>query len=168
MARMLTLLCLLLFLFGKPSHAQLDSVFLKQLKALDTSNILKTDTLAVPDDRITAKIRELRQERGGLTIPSILQMNLAEAQKKDTVHSSNYYQDMVYDITNGNTARLLNNCVVNLYRQSFTEAEIDDLVRFYKTSAGKKMNTVFILLLVRSLKDAEQLMKLAAKRMPTK
>jgi len=42
-------------------------------------------------------------------------------------------------------------------------AEIDELIKFFQTSAGKKMDKEFLLLLVQSVKDGEQLLKLAVK-----
>jgi len=36
------------------------------MKSLDTANILKTDTVSVPDDALTEKIKLLRSEKQGL------------------------------------------------------------------------------------------------------
>ena len=45
--------------------SQLDSAFIMKLKALDTANILKTDTVSVPDDALTQKIKQLLGEKMG-------------------------------------------------------------------------------------------------------
>jgi hypothetical protein len=67
------------------------------------------------------------------------------------------------DITTGKTSKLLENSLVNIYRRTFTENEIDELIIFFQTSAGKKMDKEFLFLLVQSVKDGEQLLNLAMK-----
>lgn len=145
------------------SSSQIDSTLINRIKALDTANILKADTVAVPNDSFTKKIKILRSEQKGLTLETIIRLKIAEEQQKDTTRSKEYYNKLLEEITNGKTGKLLENSVINIYRRSFTESEVDELVRFYKTSAGQKMNTEYLLLLVQSVKDAEQLLKLAAK-----
>jgi hypothetical protein len=86
-----------------------------------------------------------------------------EEQQKDTVHSKEFYKKLTEDITTGKTSKLLENSLVNIYRRTFTENEIDDLINFFQTSAGKKMDKEFLLLLVQSVKDGEQLLNLAVK-----
>ncbi len=150
------------------SIAQMDTAFIAKLKSLDTANILKLDTAAVPNDALTAKIKKLRSEKKGLTLETILKMKLTEEQQKDTVHSKAYYDALTADITKGTTSKLIENSLINLYRSNFTEREIDDLIKFYQTSAGKKMDKEYILLMIESIKDAEQLIKLAAKKVKEK
>jgi hypothetical protein len=145
------------------SLAQIDSSFINRIKALDTANILKADTLSVPDDLLTKKIKLLLNEKKGLTIGTILRIKIMEEQQKDTSHSKEFYNKLLEEITKGKTSKLIENSLVNLYRRTFSEKEIDELVSFYKTSAGKKMDQEYLLLLVESVKGAEQLLKLAAK-----
>jgi hypothetical protein len=156
-------LLLFLCLIGQYAFSQIDSGFVKALKALDTANILKTDTLAPPNDAFTKKIKVLRNERKGLTTENIIRMKLMEEQQKDTVHSKEFYTELQREITTGKTGQLLENSYVNLYRKHFTEREVDDLINFYKSSAGKKLDNEFILLMVQSVKGAEQLLKMAGK-----
>lgn len=143
--------------------SQIDSSLIKRIKALDTADILKADTVMVPNDSFTQKIKTLRSEQKGLTLETIIRLKIAEEQQKDTTRSKEYYNNLLQEITTGKTGKLLENSVINIYRRSFTENEIDELIRFYRTSAGQKMNTEYLLLLVQSVKDAEQLLKLAAK-----
>ena len=159
------LLFALLGLSFLQGHTQIDSALIKRIKALDTADIVKTDTVAVPNDSFSKKVRELRSEQKGLTLETILRIKIAEEQQKDTTHSKEYYQKLVEDVTTGKTSKLLENSVINIYRRTFTEKELDELIVFYKTSAGQKMNTEYLLLLVQSVKDAEQLLKLAAKNL---
>ncbi|CAN5235539.1 hypothetical protein BH09BAC2_BH09BAC2_11630 [soil metagenome] len=147
-------------LFYQSANAQLDTAFIKKLKSLDTLNTLKTDTIAVLEDRLTKKIRVLRRERSGFDINFLIQMKLAEEQAKDTIHSKSYYLQLTKELTTGRAGRLIENSLINIYRKLFTEREIDQMISFYKTSAGKKMSKEFIYLVLRSSKNAEQLMKL--------
>ncbi len=147
------------------SFSQIDSSFILKLKALDTANILKSDTLTVPDDALTKKIKLLLSEKKGLTIGTIMKLKLMEEQQKDTTHSKEFYNKLTEDVTTGRTSKLIENSLINIYRRTFTEKEVDDLINFYQTSAGKKMDKEFLLLLVQSVKDGEQLLKLAAARL---
>jgi len=164
---MRTVFFIFLLLIPFLSFSQIDSAFIKKIKALDTANVLRSDTLSVPDDSFTNKIKLLRSEEKGLTIETILRLKISEEQQKDTAHSKEFYKKLLAEITTGKTGKLLENSMINLYRRSFTEEEVDDLIKFYKTSAGQKMNKEHLLLLVQSVKDAEQLLKLAAKNIET-
>jgi len=145
------------------SFSQIDSAFILKLKALDTANVLKTDTAAVPNDALTQKIKQLLGEKNGLTVTAILKIKIMDEQQKDTVHSKEFYRKLMEDITTGKTSKLLENTLINIYRRTFIENEIDELIKFFQTSAGKKMDKEFLLLLVQSVKDGEQLLKLAVK-----
>ena len=161
------LFLLTLFICGH-CYSQIDSTLIKRIKALDTADIVKTDTVAVPNDSFSKKVRVLRSEQKGLTLETILKLKIAEEQQKDTTHTKEYYQKLVDEVTTGRTSKLLENSVINIYRRTFTEKELDELIAFYKTSAGQKMSTEYLLVLVQSVKDAEQLLKLAAKNLEQK
>ena len=146
------------------SFSQIDSAFIARIKALDTANVVRSDTIAVADNELSQKIKLLLSEKRGLTIQAILRLKLMEEQQKDTSHSKEYYNRLLEECTTGNTGKLIENSLINLYSRTFTEQEIDDLINFYKTPAGKKMDQEYLLLLVESVKDLEQLLKLAAKK----
>ena len=145
------------------SFSQIDSAFIARIKALDTANILKLDTTSVPNDRLTQKIEELRNEKRGLSIETIIKLKIEEERQNDKEHSKEYFDNLFAEVTTGKTGKLIDNCVINLYRRTFTEDEIEQLIAFYKTPAGKKMDNEFLIILVESAKDAEQLLKIAAK-----
>lgn len=147
------------------SFSQIDSAFILKLKALDTANILKKDTVVVPNDAFTQKIKKLLDEKNGISVKAILQFKIMDEQKKDTVHSKEFYKKLMDDVATGKTSELLENSLINIYRRTFTESEIDELINFYQTSAGKKMDKEFLLLLVQSVKDGEQLLNLAVKNL---
>lgn len=159
---------ILLLLLPTLAFSQVDSSFIGKIKSLDTANILKMDTTAVPNDALTMKIRELRKEKKGLTLESIIKIKLEEERQKDTTHSRAYYDALYEEVTKGRTSQLIENSLVNLYRRTFTAQEVNDLITFYKTPAGKKMDKEYILLMVESIKDAEQLIKLSAVHMSPK
>jgi hypothetical protein len=146
-------------------YSQIDSALIKRIKALDTADLVRNDTMAVANDSFSKKVRELRSDQKGLTLEAILRLKIAEEQQKDTTHSKEFYHKLVDEVTTGKTSKLLENSVINIYRRTFTEKELDELIAFYKTSAGQKMNTEYLLVLVQSVKDAEQLLKLAAKNL---
>ena len=150
------------------SFSQLDSAFILKLKALDTANILKMDTVSVPNDAFTQKIKRLLDEKNGLSVSAILKLKIMDEQQKDTVHSKEFYKKLIEDITTGKTSKLLENSIINIYRRTFTENEIDELISFFQTSAGKKMDKEFLLLLVQSVKDGEQLLNLSVKNLEKK
>src|SRR5437773_5470723 len=159
----LTLFTLTLLIFFD-SYSQIDSAFINRIKALDTANVLRSDTLSVPDNALTKKIKLLLDEKRGLTIGTILRLKLTEEQQKDTTHTKDFYSKLLVECTTGKTGKLIENSLINLYSRTFSEKEIDDLISFYKTSAGKKMDQEYLLLLVESVKDLEQLLKLAVKK----
>jgi hypothetical protein len=146
------------------SFSQIDSAFMAKIKALDTANVVKSDTMSVVDNALSKKIKVLLNEKRGLTIQAILRLKLMEEQQKDTTHSKDYYTKLLEECTTGKTGQLIENSLINLYSRTFTEKEIDDLINFYKTPAGKKMDQEYLLLLVESVKDLEQLLKLAVKK----
>ncbi len=154
-----------IFFFIVPSitFSQIDTSFISKIKSLDTANILALDTAAVPNDGMTKKIKLLRSEKRGLNLETVLRIKLTEQQQKDTTHSKEFYDKLLSEVTTGKTSILIENSLINLYRRNFSEKEIDELISFYKTSAGKKMDTEYILLMVESMKDAELLLKLASK-----
>ena len=147
------------------SFSQLDSAFILKLKALDTANILKMDTVSVPNDAFTQKIKRLLDEKNGLSVSAILKLKIMDEQQKDTAHSKDFYKKLIEDIKTGKTSKLLENSIINIYRRTFTENEIDELISFFQTSAGKKMDKEFLLLLVQSVKDGEQLLNLSVKNL---
>lgn len=160
---MKTVIIILFTIIPFLSFSQLDSAFISQLKRLDTADILKADTAIVPNNALTQKIRTLLGEKNGLNIEGILKMKIMEGQQKDTTHSKTFYEHLLADVSNGKIARLLETCMINIYSKTFTEQEIDELTRFYQTSAGKKLNRNYLLILVESVKNGEQLLKLASK-----
>jgi len=160
--------CILLIFFSSLAqfgYSQIDTAFIGRLKALDSLNILKLDTAAVPNDQLTKKILELKKEKTGIGLESLMYIKIMEEkQKPNSSRTNDFFDKLQNELATGRTSKLIENCFVNIYRRTFTEAEIDDLIRFYKSSAGKKMEREFLPLLVESAKAAEQLLEMAAKQ----
>ena len=60
------------------SFAKIDSAFILKLKAIDTANILKVDTVTVQNDAFTQKRKQLLGEKNGRSVKSILKIKIME------------------------------------------------------------------------------------------
>ena len=122
------------------------------------------DTSDVPADKITAKIIELRKLRGGFNIQEAIAFKIEEDRQKKEVSSatldklSNYF-------TSGEGKRLLDNAVIWIYRRHFTSKEISQLVRFYRSSAGKKMAADLPIIMLETIKAGEMIKEKFSKDM---
>jgi hypothetical protein len=114
------------------------------------------DTTAAPDDKITKKITQLRNLRGGFNINEAIDFKIEEDRQKN--ETSKTEMDKLSDFfKSGNGKRWLDNAVIWIYRSYFTYKELKQLVKFYKTSAGQKMATNFPIIMMQSLKAAEMI-----------
>ncbi len=145
------------------SWCQLDSAFILKIKSLDTANILKLDTMPVPDDRLTKKIKLLRNERTGLTPEAVINIKLGEEQAKNPSFSKEFFEKLKVNLLEGKGHHLIENSLINLYRRTYSEKEIDQLLKFYKTAAGKKSDRENFFLMIESVKDAEKIMEMTSK-----
>ena len=100
---------------------------------------LKVDTTSPPEDSLTKKIRIFRAERGSFSFDTVIKYQIESQQSNDTKRPKEYYLNLLDECQHGYAHHLIENVLINLYRQCFTEKEMDQLVEFYKTSAGKKM-----------------------------
>lgn len=114
------------------------------------------DTTSVPEDKITKKIIELRNLKGGFNINEALDFKIEEDRQKNEVPKAELEKLSLFFKT-GNGKKWLDNAVIWIYRQNFTYKELKQLVKFYKTSAGKKIATNFPILMLQSLRAAEML-----------
>ncbi len=123
------------------------------------STILKDyqpDTSAAPDDSITRKIIELRNLKGGFNINEAIEYKLEEDRHNKAISAIDSEKAAVF-FTYGDGKRWLNNAVIWIYRKQFTYEELQRLVEFYKTSAGRKMSEIFPVVMMESLKAAEMI-----------
>jgi hypothetical protein len=146
----------LVFLSSFRMAAQTDSaktlnVFEKIIQQVKNYQI---DTLPPPEDKITQKIRELRSLRGGFNINEVIQFKIGEEeQEKKTPPATLDY--LKKQFAEGRGRQLLDNATIWIYRQFFDYKELKTLVRFYKTSAGKKLASNYPYILLESLTAAQ-------------
>jgi uncharacterized protein len=126
-------------------------------KLMTVMKAYKPDTSNVPDDRMTDKINELRNLRGGFNIYEAIEFKLQEDRHKNEITAEDYVLLSEF-FKKGDGQRWLNNAIVWIYRNHFTRKELNRLVKFYKTSAGQKMADEFPVIIMKSL-AAAQMMK---------
>ena len=114
----------------------------------------KVDTSAVPEDKLTKEIRELRNLKGGFNINGAMQYKIAEERAKKEIPTQELDQLEAF-YTSGNGKKWLDNAIIWIYRNQFTYSEIKALQKFYKSSAGVKMAENFPVIMIQSLKAAE-------------
>lgn len=120
------------------------------------------DTSAAPDDKITRKILELRNLRGGFNINEVIEFKIEEDRQKNEVPKAELDKIAIF-FKSGNGAKWLNNAMIWIYKNHFTYRELKKLVKFYKTPAGQKMATELPLIMVKSLKAGEMIKELYPK-----
>jgi len=153
------------WLFTGRISAQQDTTSVAGVASLLGSTKFKIDTTAPPNDSLTAKIRLLRSERGPLNIDNVIRLTLQGQQSTDTTHSREYYSRLLEECQHGAAHRLIENVVINLYRQCFTADEVNQLTDFYKTSAGKKTALDFLILSATGVAAAEKIVKATAEKL---
>jgi hypothetical protein len=151
-----------LLVFAGGLSAQQDTGRMAGISRLFGTTKFKVDTTAPPNDSLTAKIQMLRAERGSFNIDNVISITIQGQRSNDATHSEEYYDRLLEDCEHGTAHRLIENVFVNLYRQCFTEEEVDQLVGFYRTSAGKKTWRDFIILSITGASAAEKIVKATA------
>jgi hypothetical protein len=156
------LLCIGIWLIPGSSQAQEETAGTAAIFSRLAATKFRVDTTTPPEDQMTAEIRLLRAERGWFNVGNVIKLSIEGEESKDTTHSKEYYDRLLEDCEHGAAHRLIDNIFVNLYRQCFTEAEMKTLMEFYKTSAGKKIATDFIVLAITGANAANEVVKQAA------
>lgn len=141
----------LLFTAG-PGKAQADTSVYERI--MGEVSQFKPNFSSPPSDRITEKIREFRNLRGGFNIREAIAFKLQEDRNEKKMPEGELDALSAY-LTNGEGAQAIDNAVTWIYREHFTLAELKQLIKFYKTSAGKKMSEVFPIIMMKSLLVAE-------------
>ena len=148
---------LFIFFFTIWSQAQNDkttaSVFEKI--ALEMKEF-KIDTTSVPNDKLSKRIEKLRSLKGGFNINEAIEFKIAEERSKENAPKEELDKIEAF-FKSGNGKKWLNNAVIWIYRNQFTLKEVNQLIRFYKSSAGQKMSEKFPILMLQSLKAGEEI-----------
>lgn len=116
----------------------------------------RLDTSAVPRDRVTAAIIELRKLRGGFNINEVIQYKLEE-EKSKVGKPDSALQDYARFMKTGKGKEWLDRAMIWIYRKHFTYQELQQLISFYKTTAGRKMAADFPVIIVQSLTAVEKI-----------
>ncbi|HYC29552.1 MAG TPA: DUF2059 domain-containing protein, partial [Chitinophagaceae bacterium] len=114
------------------------------------------DTSAAPDDKITRKIIEIRQLRGGFNINEAIEFKLEEDRQKGDL-SPEQFNKLSAFFSSGNGKKWLDNAVIWIYRKHFTYSELKQMAKFYRTPAGKKMGSELPVIILQSLKASEMI-----------
>jgi len=151
------------FIIVSSAFSQVDTAKLNHSTIFDRlTKVLKEykpDTTAVPDDKITRKIIELRNLRGGFNINEAIEYKLGEDKQKNEIPAAAFEKFSNF-LTSGNGKKWLDNAVIWIYRQHFTYRELKALVKFYKTSAGQKLATESPIIMMKSLAAADSVKKI--------
>ena len=129
---------------------------------------LKVDTTSPPEDSLTKKIRIFRSERGLMSFDTAIKYQIENQQSNDTKRPKEFYPGLLGELQHGHASHLIENILINLYRQCFTEKEVDQLVEFYKTPAGKKMMVNVMIITATAGPAIQQIVKETADKMDNK
>jgi len=154
----LFLICLLWtsIVFGQTDSALKKNDFSIFEKITTGLKEFKLDTTTAPSDKITRKIIELRNLRGGFNINEAIDFKLEEDRQKNEIPKEEINKLSSF-FKSGKGKNWLDNSVIWIYRQHFTYHELKQLVKFYKSPAGQKMADDFPLVMMQSLAAAEKI-----------
>ena len=116
----------------------------------------KLDTLSPPDDKSTKLIMELRELKGGFNINEFIQFKMEEESQKPENNTEEFRRAMDF-FTRGNGKKWLDNAVINIYRNHYTEKELKALVKFARTPAGQKLASETPLIILQTVTAGEML-----------
>lgn len=140
---------------GRPAEEKTTSVFERMTASAAD---FQPDTSSLPNDSITGIIMELRTVRGGFNIDEAVEFKIEEARQKNEI-SQTAADSLLAFFTTGNGKKQLDNAVMWIYRKHFTYEELQQIVAFYKSSAGQKFATEFPFVVLESFKAAELIQK---------
>lgn len=129
---------------------------------------LKVDTTSPPEDSLTKKIRIFRIESGSFSFDTVIKYQIVSQQSNDIKRPKEYYLNLLDECQHGYAHHLIENILINLYRQCFTEKEMDQLVEFYKTSVGKRMMIDIFMITATAGTAIQQIVKETSDKMDQK
>jgi Tol biopolymer transport system component len=146
----------LFLLFGFLVQAQKDSVNIKGIfqKLTEEIKSYKIDTTSPPKDKMSQKIIQLRELKGGFNINEAIAYKMQEEESKNEISKAKTAY-LKQEFENGKGKQWLDNAVIHIYRQHFTYKELKQLVKFYKTPAGQKLATDFPYIMMKTLMAAQ-------------
>lgn len=131
-------------------------------RIINTTSKFKIDTTAVPNDRITKKILELRKYRGSFNVDALIDFKLRQDKNNHQISEAEYNREYHF-FKDGIGRRWIDNAVIWVYRKHFTYKELRSLARFYKSPAGQKWGSEFPIVIIQVGMAAEQVGKICMK-----
>ena len=116
----------------------------------------KVDTTEPPNDKTTSKIIELLKIGGAFNITEAIEFKIAEDRSKNEI-TEEKKRELERFFAEGDGHKKLQNSIVWIYRNHFSYTELKSLVRFYKSSAGRKLTSQFPIIMLKSLTAAQQI-----------
>ena len=129
---------------------------------------LKVDTTTPAEDSLTKKIRILRAERGLISFDTIIKYQIESQKSNDNKRPKEFYLSLLGECQHGNAYHLIEHILINLYRQCFTEKEVDQLVEFYKTSVGKRLMVDILMITATAEPAIQQIVKVTSEKIDQK
>jgi hypothetical protein len=157
----LTSLAVFFWLLTSTAFSQTDTTSAKATpdiftKIAESVKDFQLDTTAAPNDKITKKIMQLRSLRGGFNINEAIDFKIEEDRQKNELPKEAIEKIAAF-FKAGDGKKWLDNATVWIYRRHFTYGELKQLIKFYKTSAGKKMAADFPFIMMQSFRAAEMI-----------
>jgi hypothetical protein len=149
--------------FAAAAHAQSSTGAAFFNRIAEKVKAYRIDTSDAPADKITQKIIELRQLKGGFNINEAIEYKIEE-EKRNGKDSTGALDSLAIFFKTGNGKRWLDNATIWIYRQHFSYDELKDLARFYSSQAGQKMAADFPLIMVETLTAAETIKSYGMKK----
>lgn len=97
------------------------------------------DTSTAPNDELTSRLKDLLDISGALDIGVQFAklMNSNNEQERNGLPKE-FYQKMYEAMTTGDTRKMFENELIKIYRKYYTLEDVNAVLAFYNTDAGKK------------------------------
>jgi hypothetical protein len=117
------------------------------------------DTTFVPQDELTAAIKELMKITGAMELGKQMAGNISEIQKSGPANQlpQEFYGRLLKEFDNEQTNKWMINGVVRIYRQKFTLEEVKTITAFCQTPTGKKAVSLLPIITQECMKQGEQI-----------
>lgn len=105
-------------------------------------NPIGFDTTSAPNDELTGAIWVYLEETGALKAFSMVTKRMIDMQKANPGNNlpDEFYDRFLADMQNGESYRWMMNTTVKAYRKRFTIEDMQAMITFFKTPAGKKLS----------------------------
>lgn len=155
MDKSIVILSLVILLISNSSVAQSDSIMNKMFREIAS---FTPDTTMPPPGKKSVLASRLLSYTGILNIDEAIDFKIFESRQKKE-RPENEISAASEFFNTGKGRRLLNNAMINIYTESFTEVELKRLTKFFKKNTGKKFLRTFPMIMIKGLMAAEYVAK---------